>query len=131
LMERTACGGAWGIRAEMATVDLRERSAGDRERSQVRRRLIELTRLAAQYYEYVLHQLPAGEPGRQLLARREVSDETASRFGLGFAPGGSNLAAFLSKRGQPMADAIAAGLVRRTGQDFFQQRLVVPIRGDP
>lgn len=130
LIEKTDFPGALRILAEMANVELPERTAGDHERSQVRRRLIELNRLAAQYYEYVLHQLPAGEPGRQLLARREVSDETARRFGLGFAPGGSNLAAFLRKRGQPVADAIAAGLIRRTGQDFFQQRLVVPIRDE-
>ena len=130
LIEKTDFPGALRILAEMANVELPEHHAGDQQRSQLRRRLIELNRLAAQYYEYVLHQLPAGEPGRQLLVRREVGDETARRFGLGFAPGGSNLAAFLRKRGQAMADAIAAGLVRRTGQDFFQQRLVVPIRDE-
>ena len=130
LIEKTDFPGALRVLAEMANVELPERRAGDHERSQLRRRLIELNRLACQYYEYILHELPAGEPGRHLLLRREVGDETARRFGLGYAPGGSNLAAFLRKRGHSMGDAIAAGLVRDRGQDFFQQRLVVPIRDD-
>ena len=129
-VEKTDFPGALRILAEMAGVELPERSAGDQKRSQLRRRLVDLNRLAVQYFEYVLHQLPAGEPGRQLLARRAVGDDTARRFALGYAPGGSNLAAYLLKRGRPMTDAIAAGLVRRDGRDFFQQRLVVPIRDD-
>ena len=130
LIEKTDFRGALRILADMANVELPERRAGDHERSQLKRRLIELNRLASQYYEYVLHELPAGEPGRQHLLRREVGDETARRFGLGYAPAGSNLAAFLRKRGQSMGDAIAGGLVRHNGQDFFQDRLVVPIRDE-
>lgn len=130
LIEKTDFPGALRILAEMAGVDLPERGAGGQQRSQLKRRLIELNRLAGQYYEYVLHELPAGEPGRQLLAKRDVGEATARRFGLGYAPGGANLAAFLRKRGQSTADAIAGGLVRRSGEDFFQQRLVVPIRNE-
>ncbi len=59
-----------------------------------------------------------------------MGQETARRFGLGYAPGGGNFAAFLRKRGQSIPDAVEAGLVRRGGQDYFQQRLVVPIRDD-
>jgi len=130
LIEKTDFPGALRILADMANVELPERRAGDHERSQLRRRLIELNRLAGQYYEYVLHELPAGGPGRELLLRREVGEEIAHRFGLGYAPAGSNLAAFLRKRGHSIGEAIAGGLVRHSGQDFFQQRLVVPIRDE-
>src|SRR5207302_3920195 len=87
--------GALAILAEQAGVELPERSGADQQRSQLRRRLLELNKLAAQYYEYVLQALPAGEPGRELLARRGVGEETARRFGLGYAPLGGNLAAVL------------------------------------
>ncbi len=130
LIEKTDFRGALRILAEMAGVELPERTPGAQQRSQLRRRLIELNELAARYYEYVLHQLDAGEPGRQLLGQRGVDAETARRFGLGYAPGGSGLAAFIQKRQHSMADAIAGSLVRHRGQDFFQRRLVVPIRDE-
>jgi DNA primase len=130
-IEKVDFPGALRILAEMAGVELPERSGAAMERAQLRRRLVELNRLAAQYYEYVLHTMPAGEPGRQLLERRRVDEATARRFGLGYAPGGASFASFLRRRGHSMADAVAAGLVRRGGgQDFFQQRLMVPIRDE-
>jgi DNA primase len=126
-IEKTDFVGALRILADQAGVELPERSGPAQERSQLRRRLLELNGLAAQYYEYVLWSLPAGEPGKQLLERRGVGEETARRFGLGYAPGAANLTAFLRKRERSMQDAADAGLVRG-GRDFFQQRLVVPIR---
>src|SRR5918911_1666047 len=118
------------ILAEKAGVEVPERSGADRARVQLKRRILELNALAAQYYAYVLHSTPAGEPGRELLSRRGVGEETARRFGLGHAPGGANFAAYLGRRGRSPVDAQAAGLVRRDGQDFFQRRLVVPIRDE-
>ncbi|TMC06901.1 MAG: DNA primase [Chloroflexi bacterium] len=128
-IEKTDFPGALRILADQAGVELPERGGADVQRSQQRKRLLDLNRLAAQYYEYVLWSLPAGEPGKQLLERRGVGEETARRFGLGYAPGGTNLTAFLRKRGHSMQDAGDAGLVR-SGRDFFQQRLMVPIRDE-
>src|SRR5215472_13118499 len=128
-IEKTDFVGALRILAEQAGVELPERSGPAQQRSQQRKRLLDLNRLAARYYEYVLWSLPAGEPGKELLQRREVDEETARRFGLGYAPGGTNLTAYLRKRGHSMQDAGDAGLVRG-GRDFFQQRLVVPIRDE-
>ena len=51
-----------------------------------------MLKLAAQYYEYVLWSTPAGEPGRKLLESRKVSEETARRFQLGYAPAGRGFA---------------------------------------
>ena len=116
--------------ADLAGVELPERSTGERRRTEQRRRLLDLVALANRYFEYVLHQTPAGEPGRELLQGRRVSLETARTFGIGFAPGGRSLATYLRRRGHNAGDAIAAGLVRRDGQDFFQQRVVVPIRDE-
>src|SRR5438067_10745669 len=89
-----------------------------------------MNRLAQQYYEYVLWSTPAGEAGRELLARRDVNEELARGVGLGDAPGGSNFATFLRKRGHQPADAIAAGLLRGDGRDFFAERVLIPIRDE-
>src|SRR5215472_8694457 len=128
-IEKTDFPGALRILADQAGVELVERSGQAHQQSQLRRRLLDLNQLAARYYEHVLWSLPAGEPGRQLLQRREVDEETGRRFGLGYAPGSANLTAFLRNRGHSLQDAGEAGLVR-SGRDFFQQRLVVPIRDE-
>jgi DNA primase len=123
--------GAMRILAEAAGVPLPERGDGAAaRRSELRRRILELNRLAARYYAYVLERLEAGAPGRELLEQRRVGPETARRFGLGYAPGGRSLALFLARRGHSSLDAQEAGLVRRDGRDYFQQRLVVPIRDE-
>ncbi|MGH7860724.1 MAG: DNA primase [Candidatus Dormibacteraceae bacterium] len=116
--------------AEMAGVELEDERGPERERARTRRSVIELNGLAVQYYEYLLHSTPAGEAARALLQRRGVEEETARRFGLGYAPGGRSFASFLTRRGRSLEDARAAGLVRRDGHDFFSDRVVIPIRDE-
>ena len=130
LIEKTDFKGALDTLAELAGVERKQESGVQRERTALRRRILEMNRLAQQYYEYVLWSAPAGEPGRRLLARRDVTEELARRFGLGYAPGGANFATFLQKRGRKVADAVAAGLVRSDGQDFFAERVLIPIRDE-
>src|SRR5438270_5438237 len=127
LIDKTDFRGALESLAEAAGVELEQQGGAGRERAQLRRRIVDMNRLAAQYYEHVLWATDAGKPGRSLLEKRGVSEETARRFQLGYAPGGENFANFLRKRGRALADADAAGLLRR-GRDFFQERLLVPIR---
>lgn len=116
--------------AEQAGVELRERTSAERQRSELKKRLLALVALAQRYYDYVLHQTPAGAPGRELLEARGVSSEVAKTFGLGYAPGGHSLAGYLRRRGHDQRDSVEAGLVRRDGQDFFQQRVLIPIRDE-
>ncbi len=116
--------------AEQAGVELRERTSVERRRSELRKRLLALAALAQRYYDYVLHQTPVGAPGRELLQARGVSLEVAKTFGLGYAPGGQSLAGYLRRRGHDQRDAIEGGLVRRDGLDFFQQRVLIPIRDE-
>src|SRR2546421_11691487 len=123
LADKTDFRGALESLADRAGVELQRDSGAGRERAQLRRRIIEMNRLAGQYYEHVLWATDAGKPGRLLLETRGVSEATARRFQLGYAPGGENFANFLRKRNRALADADAAGLVRR-GRDFFQERLL-------
>jgi len=130
LIEKIDFRGALEMLAERTGVELVKEAPGTRERSQLRKRILELNRLAAQYYEYVLHSTEVGRPGLEILAKRGVSPETARRFQLGFAPpGGQILQQFLSSRKHSLPDADQAGLVRR-GRDFFKNRLIIPIRDE-
>jgi len=130
LIEKTDKRGALQLLAERAGVELKKLSPEQRERSDSRRRLLEMLKLAAQYYEYVLWSNPAGEPGRRLLESRKVGEETARRFQLGFAPPGRGFAEYLRAKKKSLQDAQDAGLMRRDGSDFFAERLVIPIRDE-
>ncbi|HEX6488548.1 MAG TPA: DNA primase [Candidatus Dormibacteraeota bacterium] len=129
-LEKVEFRDALRILAERAGVELQQQDPRAVEAAHRRRRILDLNKLAAQYYEYVLHELPAGEPGRQVLSDRAVTTETAKRFQLGYAPAGKSFADYLRSRQKPIADAIAAGLLRRDGRDFFQERLLIPIRDE-
>src|ERR1700716_2283751 len=130
LIEKTDKRGALQMLAERAGVELKNLSPEQKERSDLRRRLLTMLKLAAQYYEYVLWSNPAGEPGRKLLESRKVGEETARRFQLGYAPPGRGFAEYLRAKKRSLADAQEAGLMRRDGTDFFAERLVIPIRDE-
>jgi DNA primase len=130
LIEKTDKRGALQMLAERAGVELQKLSPEQRDRSDSRKRLLGMVKLAAQYYEYVLWSNPAGEPGRRLLEARMVSEETARRFQLGFAPPGRGFAEYLRAKKKSLQDAQDAGLMRRDGTDFFAERLVIPIRDE-
>jgi len=130
LIEKTDKRGALTLLAERAGVELKKLSPDQKERSDSRRRLLAMLKLAAQYYEYVLWSNPAGEPGRRLLEARMVSEETARRFQLGYAPAGRGFAEYLRAKKKSLQDAQEAGLMSRDGSDFFAERLVIPIRDE-
>ncbi len=130
LIEKTDKRGALQMLAERAGVELKKLTPEQQDRSDARKRTMALLKLAAQYYEYVLWKLPAGEPGRKLLEARRVTEETARRFQLGYAPAGRGFAEYLRAKKRSLADAQDAGLMRRDGTDFFAQRLVIPIRDE-
>src|SRR5438552_7279727 len=130
LIEKTDKRGALQLLAERAGVELKKLSPDQRERADLRKRVLDMLKLAAQYYEYVLWKTPTGEPGRRLLESRRVGEETARRFQLGYAPAGRGFAEYLRAKQRSLADAQEAGLMRRDGTDFFAERLVIPIRDE-
>jgi DNA primase len=130
LIEKTDKRGALQLLAERAGVELKKLSPEQKERSDSRRRLLAMLKLAAQFYEYVLWSTPAGEKGRKLLEARLVGEETARRFQLGYAPAGRGFAEYLRAKKKSLQDAQDAGLMRRDGTDFFAERLVIPIRDE-
>jgi len=101
--------------------------------AQSRRQLREVTDFAAEHFKERLWNPQHGRIAREYLSGRGVSEETARRFGLGWAPLSWNeLTEALLKAG--MLDwGLSAGLVQKRPQadgyyDVFRGRLMVPIR---
>lgn len=108
----------------------RDDSATRRERA-TRSRLLEVNRLAAEFYTERLTS-PEALPAREFLAQRGFTQEIAGTFGCGFAPGGwDELTRHLQGRGFATAELVAAGVARegpRGAVDRFRRRLLWPIR---
>ncbi len=101
---------------------------GPRVEPGLRMRVLEANRLAAEYFA---EQLTGGDAivARQFLSGRGFDREAAETFGCGFAPtSGTALRQHLMGRGFTREELVKAGLVRESGWDFFQGRLLWPIR---
>ena len=94
----------------------------------LRSRILEANRLAAEFYAGQLNSAGA-VAGRQFLAERGFDRDAAERFGVGFAPqGGRELAHHLRSHKFSDDELIKASLIREGGWDYFQGRLLWPIR---
>ena len=93
-----------------------------------RTRLFEAMRVASEFFAEQLG-APDAIEGRRFLSQRGFDRAAAEHFGVGYAPSdGRALLRHLRGRGISDADIVAAGLARESGWDFFQGRLLWPIR---
>lgn len=93
-----------------------------------RMRVIEANRLAEEFFVGHLA-TPDAVVARRFLDGRGFDRDAAERFGCGFAPtDGKALLRHLTAHGFSREELLAAGLVREAGWDFFQGRLLWPIR---
>jgi len=93
-----------------------------------RMRLLEANAAAAAFFADHLAGAE-GRPGREFLTGRGFTSQAALRFGVGFAPrSGRELGAYLRTKGFTDAELVEAGLVRASGWDYFQGRVIWPIR---
>ncbi|MCE1173565.1 MAG: DNA primase [Propionibacteriales bacterium] len=115
--------------ADKAGVQLRySDTGGQRTEPGLRLRVLEANKAAAEFFSEQLMS-GAGLPGRQFLDGRGFDRDAALRFGIGFAPtGGHELRDHLRGRGFNDAELVKAGLIREQGWDFFQGRVLWPIR---
>ena len=101
---------------------------GHRAEPGQRVRLMEALQAAAEFF---IEQVGSSDAivGRRFLAERGFDRAAAERFGVGFAPReGRALLQHLRGRGFADRELVAAGLARESGYDFFQSRLLWPIR---
>ncbi len=115
--------------ADRVGVQLRYTDGGGaRVEPGLRLRVLEANQLAAEFFAGHLSG-PSGLPGRQFLDGRGFDKTAAEQFGIGFAPtGGRELGQHLKAKGFSDEELVKAGLVRENGWDFFQGRVLWPIR---
>jgi DNA primase len=105
-----------------------DEAGGSRPEPGLRIRLTEAHQAAADFYAAQLSG-PDAITGRQFLAERGFDKEIAERFGIGYAPrDGKALRRHLTGRGFRDSELVAGGLVREAGWDYFQGRLLWPIK---
>ena len=120
--------------AQRAGVSLPEpdESEDAKKRAGRRARLLEVNRAAAKFFYYQLRTLH-GEVGRRYLQKRELTEETMRRFGLGFAgKNGAELVQYLRSKGfedELIKDAGLASYSERHGMTSqFWNRVMFPIQ---
>jgi DNA primase len=102
--------------------------SGPRPEPGARIRVAEALRLAAEFFGEQLA-TPDAVAARQFLSQRGFDREAAERFEVGFSPrDGRALLHHLRGRGFRDAELVSAGLARESGWDFFQSRVMWPIR---
>ena len=106
--------------------------AGYRERYDRQKRLYDLCRESARYFNKQLS-TPAAQVARDYIVKRGLSQSTVTRFGLGYAPDAwSGLIDAMTARGFTKEELLAAGLAvkhetKGSVYDRFRNRLMFPI----
>ncbi len=109
----------------------REESREEREQRDLKDRILEVNKLAAQFYYYMLRQ-PEGRQAHEYLTGRGLSQETIRSFGLGCSgKRGNELYQYLKNRGYPDSLLKESGLMnadeKRGMYDRFWNRVMFPI----
>lgn len=124
---------AMKVLADRAGIALPEQDASREAKQQadLKAQIMEMNKLAAKYYYYMLRQ-PAGKRGLDYLLGRQLSMETIRKFGLGYADKYSNsLYQYLKSRGYSDQLLKESGLMqadeKRGMYDKFWNRVIFPI----
>ncbi|MBQ8247308.1 MAG: DNA primase [Lachnospiraceae bacterium] len=120
--------------AERAGVELPEETntPANKAKENRRARLLEVNKEAAKYYYYLLRS-DKGKIGMDYLTKRELSEETRNKFGLGYASSyGNDLIAYLKSKGfkdDEIRDSGLAGFSEQKGlSSKFWNRVMFPIQ---
>ena len=110
----------------------KEMTSAQRKALEQRKRYQQINELAARYYHTVLMKSKMGQPYREYLKQRQISDDTIIKFRLGATPAGwDNLYREMKKRGITEQEMLDLGLISQTKKgtyvDRFRQRLMFPI----
>ncbi len=120
------------VLADRAGIELpkQEMSKEARAQADLRMTLLEINKLAANYFYYQLKQ-PHGQIGYGYLSKRGLSDDTIRHFGLGYAnKTGDDLYRYLKGKGYGDEILKESGLVtitERGTRDKFWNRVMFPI----
>ncbi|MBC8099979.1 MAG: DNA primase [Armatimonadetes bacterium] len=121
---------------QMVGVEARQQSPEQKQHSDQLDQLRGLLSVAAELYHHLLTETPIGAATLQYAReQRGFSDDTLTRFQIGFAPEGwHTLLDELKQLGYTEDQALAAGLAKRSDKgrvyDVFRNRLMIPIRDE-
>lgn len=130
--ENYSFGEALKYLADRAGITLPEAENSKEARAQrdLKNTLLEINRLAANYFYYQLKQ-PQGRPGYEYLKNRRLTDETITHFGLGFAnKTPDDLYRYMRSKGYDDSILKETGLFfieERGARDKFWNRVMFPI----
>ncbi len=130
--ENYTFGEALQLLADRAGITLPKRAYSQEEKAQddLKKTLLEINKLAANYFYHQLKQ-PQGKIGYDYLRGRQLSDETIRHFGLGYSNKVSNdLYRFLKSKGYGDDVLKETGLVtieEKGSRDKFWNRVMFPI----
>ena len=130
--ENYSFGEALKYLADRAGITLPEAEDSKEARAQrdLKNTLLEINRLAANYFYYQLKQ-PQGRPGYEYLKNRRLTDETITHFGLGFAnKTPDDLYRYMRSKGYDDSILKETGLFfieERGARDKFWNRVIFPI----
>ena len=113
--------------AERAGIPMPEDRGNDVSR--LKARILEINRIAARYFNNILMR---GEKGRLYFRSRQLSAQTITKYGLGYAPDDwHGLERYLKSQGCTEEELVASDLCRRSRKDgvfdFFRDRVMFPI----
>jgi DNA primase len=112
--------------ARRAGVDLTLYQTKGKDIARRKQQLLEVTRLAAAYYQHSLLKNPRALD--YVFKKRGLNKQTVTDFRIGYAPDqGNALVQFLTKKGFSKNDLSEAGLTNRFGSDLFRGRMMVPL----
>lgn len=121
------------VLADRAGIVLPERdnTKEARQQADLKAQIMEMNKLAAKYYYYILRQ-PAGKQGMDYLLGRKLGEETIRKFGLGYADKYSDsLYRYLKSKGYSDQLLKESGLMqvdeKRGMYDKFWNRVIFPI----
>lgn len=120
------------ILAGMAGMQVPKSSPEEAKRYEEEKNLYTLIDEAARWFEEQLR-IPSGRVALDYAKRRNLSEETISRFRLGYAPNDAQaLIKYLTAKGYKPQQMIDAGLAKKSERDegvysFFRGRLIFPV----
>lgn len=116
--------------ADLAGVTLTKSGFG--QTSTLRETLLEIHRIAAEYYHYLLTVHPVGAAARDYLLQRGISEKIIETFKLGYSANSwQGVITYLKKKGFDQTMIEASGLMiasQKGGYDRFRGRLMFPLR---
>ena len=112
-------------------IPTKQMSPAERKKFDERENILQINRLASQYFHDILLNAAEGQNGREYLKKRGISHEIIDRFTLGFSDNSWNrLIQFFAEKKTPLSLLEKAGLIvkKRGGYyDRFRARIIFPI----